>query len=259
MYKKITFIFALVSLTIFSQSKSNDAPFKSGEYLKFRMHYGIVNAGYSTLEIYDYIENGQEAYHATGKGWTTGLTKLFFKIVDNYQTRFYKDTAEPYHFRRRVSEGDYIKSTDIYFNQDENTALVENHKHKTKETIEIDHVQDLLSSFYKLRAYNVNELEIGDHISLPLFLDSETLDFEMHYLGDEIINSKFGKVKCHKFIPIVQSGRIFEDDDSLIIWVTADKNKIPITIKAKIAVGSIKAELEEFKGLANPFIIVAEK
>lgn len=220
------------------------------------MHYGIINAGYTTIEINSAVENNKEAYHVIGKGWTIGITKFFFKVEDNYQTWFYKDNDMPYHFRRRVDEGGHIISRDVYFDQEAKSAFIKDHKKNKEKTLAIDNVQDMISSFYYLRTHDINKLEIGEEIKLMMFFDYETYDFRMRYLGDEIINSKFGKVKCHKFRPLVQSGRVFEAEESLTIWVTADDNKIPIRIKADLAVGSLKADLDEFKGLANPFNII---
>jgi hypothetical protein len=53
---------------------------------------------------------------------------------------------------------------------------------------------------------------------------------------------------------MVQSGRIFKAQESVTLWITDDANKIPIKMKADLAVGSLRAELEQYKGLANPFI-----
>ena len=254
MHKKPIYIFLLITATAFSQS--NKAAFKSGEWLKFRMHYGIINAGFATIEV-DEIRNGnRDAFHVIGKGWTTGIAKLFFEVEDNYQTWFYKDDSKPYHFRRRVDEGGHIISRDVYFDQPNKTALIKDHKKNKERTMPIDNVQDMISSFYNLRSHEINKMAIGDEIKLMMFFDYETYDFRMRYLGDEIINSKFGKVKCHKFRPLVQSGRVFEAEESLTVWVTADGNKIPIRIKADLAIGSLKADLDEFKGLANPFNII---
>jgi hypothetical protein len=36
------------------------------------------------------------------------------------------------------------------------------------------------------------------------------------------------------------------------IWVSDDKNRIPILAKSAVVVGSVKLELIEYKGLANP-------
>lgn len=255
MKKYLLFVFLLLGLTSFSQSKETET-FKSGEWLKYRMHYGLINAGYATVAIESTTEKNREAYHVKGRGWTTGVTKLFFKVKDDYQTWFYKDSQQPYHFRRRVNEGGHIISRDVYFDQEKNTAFIKDHKKKTEKTVTIEDVQDMISSFYFLRNQNVSNLSISEEVKLKMFFDSETYDFRMRYLGTEIIRTKFGKVKCYKFRPLVQSGRVFEEEESLTVWVTADENKIPVRIKASLAVGSLKADLDQYKGLANPFNII---
>jgi len=73
-----------------------------------------------------------------------------------------------------------------------------------------------------------------------------------------VIRTKFGKVKTWKVRPMVQKGRVFESQESLSIWVTDDENKIPIRIKASLAVGSIKADLDAYSGLANSFPIIMD-
>jgi hypothetical protein len=52
----------------------------------------------------------------------------------------------------------------------------------------------------------------------------------------------------------VQSGRIFKAEESVKIWVTDDRNKVPIQLKADLAVGSLRAELEEYKNLIYPLV-----
>ena len=114
----------------------------------------------------------------------------------------------------------------------------------------------MISSFYYLRNQDLTNIEIADEVKLKMFFDSETFDFRMRFLGTEVIRTKFGKVKCYKFRPIVQSGRVFKAEESLTVWVTADDNKVPVRIKAELVVGSLKADLDEFKGLTNPFNII---
>jgi hypothetical protein len=76
----------------------------------------------------------------------------------------------------------------------------------------------------------------------------------LRFLGREVLNTKFGKINTLIFRPMVQSGRIFKAQESVTLWITDDANKIPIKMKADLAVGSLRAELEQYKGLANPFI-----
>ena len=241
MKKYLLYTFLLLTITSFSQA--NKEAYKSGEWLKYRMHYGFINAGYATIDLKSTSNQNQEAYHVIGKGWTTGVTKFFFKVKDNYQTRFYKKNNKPYHFRRRVNEGGHIISRDVYFDQENKTAFIKDHRKKIEKTVTIEDVQDMISSFYYLRNQNLSGLEIDGEVQFKMFFDSEAFDFKMRFLGIEILRTKFGKVKCYKFRPLVQSGRVFEAEESLTIWVTADKNKIPVRIKADLAVRSLKADL----------------
>ncbi len=117
-------------------------------------------------------------------------------------------------------------------------------------------MQDMLSAFYYLRNLDLDKIKIGDEIAIDLFFDSEMYPFKLKFLKNEIIKTKFGKIKTWKIRPIVQKGRVFEENESLTIWITDDDNKIPIRIKAALAVGSLKADLIEFKDLVSPFIFI---
>lgn len=88
-----------------------------------------------------------------------------------------------------------------------------------------------------------------------MFIDSENYNFKMRFLGYEDVKTRFGIINCLKFNPIVESERIFNNNESLTLWVSNDKNKIPIKIKAGLRIGSIDADLDEFKGLKHPFKI----
>ena len=45
--------------------------FKAGEWFKFRIHYGIFNASYATIELTEATWDGQPAFYAKGIGRTT--------------------------------------------------------------------------------------------------------------------------------------------------------------------------------------------
>jgi hypothetical protein len=77
----------------------------------------------------------------------------------------------------------------------------------------------------------------------------------MKFLGYEDVYTKFGVINCLKFRPYIESGRVFRDSESLTLWVSNDKNKLPVKIKAGLRIGSIEADLVEFRGLKHPFKI----
>jgi len=66
-------------------------------------------------------------------------------------------------------------------------------------------------------------------------------------------------VNALKFRPYVMAGRVFKEEESLTLWVSNDKNKVPLRIKANLAVGSLRADLDAFKGLKYPFKILVDK
>lgn len=227
--------------------------FDTGEFLKFRISYGLLNAGIATLKLTDTVHNGSPVYHAKGIGYTTGVPKVFFKVYDNYESYFEKKEVIPHRFIRKIDEGGYTKDQDGSFNYKTMKVFVNDKEKKTKKEFPIVHdVQDIVSAFYYLRKYpGLNSLKQGESIEIDMFFDGEVFKFKLKYLGEEILKTNFGKVKTLKFRPYVMAGRVFKEKESLTVWVTADSNKVPIRIKASLAVGSLKADLEEYKNLVS--------
>ena len=250
-------------MVTFSQNNSNskaDVPFafKDGEWLRYKMSYSnFLNAGFSTIAVKEITYKKKQAFHIIGKGKTTGLVGLFFKVKDNYESYLYKKNLKPFLFIRKINEGGYTKNKEISFDHNAKEATVKNYKQNTVKKYPIsEDIQDMLSALYYLRNKNLNTLKINDEIELKLFFDQEINTFKLQFLGKEIIKTKLGKVKALKFRPIVQAGRVFKAEESVTVWVTDDKNKIPIKIKAALAVGSLRADLVSFKGLTHPFNII---
>jgi len=255
--KKIIIVLLLATIGVQAQEKAFDV----GEWFKFRIHYGLVNAGYATLEVKEATKNGKKVFHAVGNGYTTGMTKFFFKVNDDYQSFFDKKTGQPYQFVRKIDEGGYKKNQEGFFNQSANTVLVKDYKNKTEKTIAVtENVQDMVSAFYYLRNHpNIDKLKVGESIAIDMFFDDETTKFKLKFMGKEVISTKFGNVNSLIFRPYVQAGRVFKEEESLTVWISDDDNKVPLRIKASLAVGSLKADLEGFRGLAYPFKAKVEK
>ncbi len=252
----ITLIFLLCS----SASLSSQEAFKGGEWFKFRIHYGFFNASYATLEVDRTRLNNKPVYHVKGIGKSTGLLSLFFRVDDDYQTYIDRDSGKPYRFIRRINEGGYTKDLEINFDHTANKAHVLNKETNNQQTFSTpNNVHDMLSAFYYIRNQIDNDgLRPGDEMRLNMFIDDENLDFKLVFLGREVIKTKFGKVASLKFRPYVMAGRVFKEKESLTFWVSDDKNKIPLKIEADLAVGSLDADLEAYKGLKHQFRIIMD-
>lgn len=251
--KKIA-IFLLLLVTLAFDTQKEEA-YSVGEFLKFKVHYGLLIAGYATIEVKEATHNDQSVYHVVGKGYSTGMTKFFFKVEDLYESYIDKDNKNPYRFVRKINEGGYFKDQEGFFDQKSNKITVKDYKYKTEKTFGVPiNTQDILSSFYYLRNYpNINKIKPGESVSIDMFFDNETTKFKLKFIGRENIKTKFGIVSTMIFRPLVQSGRIFREKESLTIWISDDYNKIPVRIKASLLVGSLKADLEYYRGLQHPF------
>lgn len=257
MKKTLLIIIALFAFqTHFSQQES---AFGDGEWFKFRMSYSNwLKAGNATLTVKDTKLDNKDVYHVVGKGWTTGMIKWFFKVKDRYETYFDKKTIMPYKFIRNINEGGHTKNLEIEFDQINNKAHVNDKKHNKKSVIDTKpNIQDMVSTFYYLRNNLVTDsLKVGDEVRIDMFFDEENYGFKLQYLGEETIKTDFGEIASLKFRPYVMAGRVFKEEESLTLWVSKDKNKLPLRIKADLAVGSLRADLEAFNGLKHPFQIV---
>lgn len=251
--KKLLLIFVLL-LSLSFDTPQEDA-YTTGEWFKLRIHYGFVNAGYATLEVKDASLNSKKTHHIIGKGYTVGMSRFFFKVDDLYETYIDKETRNPYQFVRKINEGGYTKNQEGFINQNANKVTVKDYKNKTEKTFSIPkNTQDILSTFYYLRNHpNIDKLNVGESIVIDMFFDDETTKFRLKFIGRENISTKFGVVPAMIFRPLVQSGRVFKEQESVTVWISDDDNKLPLRVKASLAVGSIKADLDAYKGLKGAF------
>jgi hypothetical protein len=242
--KKIILLFIFIAAVGFKPQK--DAAFNIGEQFVFRINYGFLSAGYATLEVKDAVINNKNVFHVIGKGYTTGVSRLFFKVSDTYESYIDKETGNPYQFVRKIDEGGYTKNQEGFFNQAENKVLVKDYKHNTEKTFSVTkNAQDILSSFYYLRNYpNIDKMKPGEFVAIDMFFDDKITKFRLKFIGREDIRTKFGIISTMIFKPLVQTGRVFKEEESLTIWISDDENRLPIRIKANLLVGSIKADLE---------------
>jgi hypothetical protein len=51
---------------------------------------------------------------------------------------------------------------------------------------------------------------------------------------------------------MVATGEVFSNPYPMTLWVTDDKNKLPVLGKSAVIVGSVKMELIKYSGLKNP-------
>ena len=255
-------LLALIPFWASSQLREvkNEA-FQRGEKLTYKAYYdailtGEVVAGSCVFEIKEEDKkiNNRSTYHIEAIGKTKGAFNWFFKVIDRYETYLDVFSLAPWLFIRRVDEGGYIINQDVTFNQHKNVAYFVDNKNSRSSSVPTPaFVQDLLSAIYYCRTFDVENMDANEEFKIKFLLDDTVYSTRVVFLGRETINTSVGKVKCIKIKPQVLTGNVFKDPYPVVLWVSDDKNKIPILAESEILVGKVKMELIDYKGLRNSF------
>lgn len=229
------------------RSVENNA-FTYGEHLKYRVHYGFVNAGYIDLKVKEkpVVIKGRGAYHIDGFGRSRSGFDWMFRVRDHFQSYLDTQALVPLQFIKNQKEGGYEDTDFVIFNY----KLKKYFSKKGVKEIPLD-IQDVISVAYYARTLKVKDVPIGTTYTLNVYLDNEIFPLAFRIDGRETINTDIGKIKAVRVIPQAIDGRVFKDKDALKVWISDDENKLPLRIKAEIMVGSVKADITHQSGLKH--------
>ncbi|MBA4165937.1 MAG: DUF3108 domain-containing protein [Chitinophagaceae bacterium] len=256
---KIIRILTILSLTFitFPLRAGNDFcdirnnAFSAGESLNFKVFYTVagVYVGAGEADFTNTLENlnNKSVYHIVGEGKTYSFYDNFFKVRDRYETYIDTLNLQPYKFIRNIYEGGYKKYENVTFNKLTNIAVTNDGVFKVPAC-----VQDVISSIYYARNIDFDKYNPGDKIPFTLFLSKELYGMYIRYVGRETVKTKYGRFRSIKIKPLLLKGTIFEGGEKMTVWISDDKNRIPLRIESPISVGSVKVDMMGYKNLRYP-------
>jgi hypothetical protein len=113
-------------------------------------------------------------------------------------------------------------------------------------------MQDMVSGYYRLRSIDFDQVPIGTIVTINTFFDDKEQPFRVKFVGREVIKTKLGKMNSIILVPIIEKDSLFEEDNTLRVWLSDDLNKIPLKFQAKIYVGYLRVEVKNVKNLRHP-------
>lgn len=249
------------STRYFSQCDPGELPFQSGERLDYDAYYNLkkiwVPAGKVRFEVSDSTINGQKCFLLDGKGKSLKGYDSFFKVRDHYSSVVNRKNLQPYKFERDIHEGGFDLYYYYNFDQEKREARLQQNKGDTSvsKIFEFpDCTFDVISAVYYARTLSFDNLEVGDTIPLQLMMDKEVYsNVFVRYMGKARAKDQHDNYyRCIKFRPFLVEGTIFEEGEFMNVYVTDDKNRLPIMVEAEILVGSVKAFLSTAKNVKHP-------
>ncbi len=248
------------SITIYSQCVVKNFAFQDGEKLIYKVYYnwGLLwlSAGEVSFEVKTALLDNKKVFHFDSYGSSYKAYDWLFKVRDHYESYAGMDSLESLKFRRKTYEGGYEVDNKYIFDHNQKLiySFVEDSDHPYKEdTLDLaDCTFDLLTATYVIRNYDFSKYVVNEKIPIRMVIDNEVYDLYFRYRGKGIVRTRNGEsFNCIKFTALLLEGSLFKGGKDLVVWVSDDKNRIPILIEAKILVGSVKAYLNEATGLRN--------
>jgi len=234
--------------------------FSTGEVLKYRIHYGFINAAEAIMQVHDeyYDVSGRPCYKIDVFGNTVGVADILYSVRDNFGA--YVDTTSilPIRSYRYIQEGKYRKNEVVNFDHDNDVATVlkldkKTRKVQKKERYTVpDNVVDIVGGYYFLRTLDYSDYNVGDVIPVEGFFDEEVFNIEIKIVGKELLRTKVGEINSIVVAPSLPENDFFESgNDPVLVWISNDSNKVPLKIKAKLAIGAIEIDIKEMQNLRN--------
>jgi hypothetical protein len=247
-----------IALIISTSAKGQAVSYKVGEKVTYTIQYGIITAGYATLDLTGETLNGKEVWHSKLMAKTTGMAEALFKVLDIYESYVDPATELPVKSIRNIREGRYRKFNIVDFDHKTRADSSILNSDLTGRHIAPPRIHDILSCFYYFRNHILpvdSNLKKGELITINTWFCDELYPIRLKYIGTDVVKTKLGKIICHKFNPVTETGRLFKTEEDVSFWFSADKNFLPVKIRFDIFVGSFTCEIVNYEGLVYPFEI----
>lgn len=245
-------------------SPGREMAFAGGERLVYAVSYkvGIVHTDVAEVTFNTTLERlgDRKVYRIEANGKTYPFFNWFFDMNDTYTSRLDAETLRPVDLQIEIREGGYRVSSGYKYDWQKMQVSTYFYNHKRADTSR--HVMslsegsyDALALFFNLRCEDIDAFVPGQNRTLSMVLEDTVRSVRYRFEGRERKQIKgLGKFKTLKFVCqlATSSGESFEDGSEFILWISDDKNKIPLYIESPIRVGSIRGRLLNAEKLKYP-------
>jgi hypothetical protein len=243
--------------------------FQYGERIDYTIYYHLAGIWVKAGEVYFKVDSSNIAnsayYHFDSYGQTFSKYDWIYRVRDHYETYTRVKDFRPLRFKREVNEGSTHIREDYLFNHKDQTVKtlrqMEEDGPFVKDTVPYEGCGfDVLSMIYYARNIDFTGVAIDQRIPIKMFLDNAMHESYIRYLGKDQLKIKdVGAFKVIKFSPLLIEGTIFNAGEDMTVYVTDDENRIPLLIETPILVGSIRARVNQMKGLRHALKSLIEK
>ena len=218
---------------------------KLGEELRFQGRWiGLhVGSGIITVKELATIQN-REAVHLVAEGRTNEVLSKFYPIQDEIHSYVDRKTLQPLQFEKKQREGRYRSDERVIFNPEKGEAEYESLLNGEKKPVRFTPpIYDLLAAIYWFRN---QPLDPNTEKMADLYTDEKIYNTKI-VVGDLVDLELRGRGTFQSFMVepkavfkgiLVKRGRLWG-------YLTPDRRRLPLMIKATTPWGPMSAVLDE--------------
>lgn len=256
------FLCLFLQQTISAQCKIDNVYFDAGESLEYDLYfkYGLLDkkAGKASMRISNITYNGQPAYRMNLISSTQGLARKLFSLSDTLSSITTK-ALEPLAFTKLAHEDgdDTVENYTYKYQGDKvkiHTRRVMNGRERFNENIETTEcTYDMVSIVYYARTLDYSNMKAGSTAKVYFIPGKEHMSMTIIHQGIETIKVNNGKkYECIKLSLQIKDKAFENGKEAMKVYLTNDKNRMPLRIDSKLKVGSVKSILKSYKGNKHP-------
>jgi len=214
--------------------------FSNGVTYVYNAEWKWWDAGVATLKI-DRDASGMQRITATAK--SKGFVGSFFRVNDEFESRFDPRTFCSTYVTKRTEEGRRKRNVEIRFDYQRQKSLLEdtNLRSGEKKKLESDIpacVTDVLSGLFYAASLR---LEPGSTHVFPLN-DGKTVDFTARVEEREEIKTDAGTFKTIRVQPQAPIGPL-KSKGKVWIWYAEDGDRMPVQLRGRMFWGTLTLKL----------------
>ncbi len=214
--------------------------FGAGESLTYSIGWEKITAGVGTMTVGMPVDTfGRVCFPIVSTVQSTPFVSTFFKVDDRVET--FMDVRElyPLFFKKKLHEGKYRQTRQIQFDPEAGMAYT------PKDTFPVpQYVLDDLSLLYHVRSM---ELTPGKDVELDIYSGKKLYRLIVKIVKKERIKVDAGVFNTIVVEPLLQAAGLFKHEGKVTVWLTDDRLHLPVLMKSKVVVGSIVAELQDYR------------
>ena len=210
--------------------------FKPGERLTFDLKWGAIGAGSAVLQVLPMTTvNNVEAYHFEVMVRSSKTIDTIFKIRDRLESYADINMTHSLLYKQKIREGGYRKDRVITFDWEKN---------------ELEYISDKRAHKY----IPIQPFRVLSSIASPITDGKINVIGRVNILRREKVKVRNRIYDTYVLEPKMDEVELFNSNQgsNIRVWITADKQRIPVLIESRVTFGIFRAELRRVEHVSVP-------